>query len=121
MRLLKAVGLTELGQVASGSVMQGLWLGDRKIGSQVSGIDRSRIPGEEQLEKLGKEEDQEEEPATERRREHTDLRLDLGERGASRLPCLSLALGNDRRGTSGSGDVSLAIFRELQRKPYVFH
>ena len=34
------------------------------------------------------------------------------ERRASRLPCLSLALGDDRRSASGSGDVhvSLAIF-----------
>ena len=31
-------------------------------------------------------------------------------RRTSHLPCLSLGLGNDRRGTSGSGDVSLAIF-----------
>ena len=35
--------------------------------------------GEEQFRKLGEEED-EEEPATERRREYTDLGLDLGER-----------------------------------------
>ena len=32
------------------------------------------------------------------------------ERRASRLSCLSLGLGDDRRNTSGSGDVSLAIF-----------
>ena len=32
------------------------------------------------------------------------------ERRASRLPCLSLDLGDDRRSASGSGDVSLAIF-----------
>ena len=31
-------------------------------------------------------------------------------RRASRLPCLSLGLGNERRGTPGSGEVSLAIF-----------
>ena len=36
--------------------------------------------GEEQLEKLGEEEDKEEEPATERRRDYTNLGLDLGER-----------------------------------------
>ena len=30
MRLFRARGLTELGQVASGSAMQGLWLGNRK-------------------------------------------------------------------------------------------
>ena len=32
------------------------------------------------------------------------------ERRASRLPCLSLSLGDDRRSTSESRDVSLAIF-----------
>ena len=32
------------------------------------------------------------------------------ERRASRLPCLSLGLGDERRRTSRSGDVSLAIF-----------
>ena len=32
------------------------------------------------------------------------------ERRASRLPCLSLGLGDGRRSTSGSGDASLAIF-----------
>ena len=36
--------------------------------------------GEEQLMKLGKEEDEEGEPAIERKWECTDLRLDLGER-----------------------------------------
>ena len=36
--------------------------------------------GEEQLEKLGEKEDEEGEPATEQRREYTDLGLDLGER-----------------------------------------
>ena len=34
--------------------------------------------GEEHLEKLGEEEDEEEEPAIEGRREYTDLGLDLG-------------------------------------------
>ena len=40
------------------------------------GKDRS----EEQLEKLGEEEDKEEEPGTERRSKYIDLGLDLGER-----------------------------------------
>ena len=63
--------------------------------------------GEEQLGKLGEEE---EEPATEQRREYADLGLDVEERGrrASRLPCLSL--GDDRQGMSGNGDVSMTIF-----------
>ena len=36
--------------------------------------------GEEQLGKLGKEENEEKEPGTEQRREYIDLGLDLGER-----------------------------------------
>ena len=36
--------------------------------------------GKKQLGKLGEDEDEEEEPATERRREHIDLGLDLGEK-----------------------------------------
>ena len=44
-RLHKACGLTELREVASGSATQGLWLRNRKVGSQVSGINQSRFPG----------------------------------------------------------------------------
>ena len=44
MRFLMARCSAKLGRVASGSATQGLWLGDRKVGSQVIGIDRSR-PG----------------------------------------------------------------------------
>ena len=42
-RLLTTRGPAELGKVASGSATQGLWLGDRKMGSQVIGEDRSRL------------------------------------------------------------------------------
>ena len=50
--------------------------------------------------------------ASDRTRERVHrFRVRLGrERRASRLPCLSLRLGDDRRSTSGSRDVSLAIF-----------
>ena len=54
------------------------------------------------MERLGEEE---EERATERKREYTDL----GHKIASRLPWLILGLGNDRRGTSEGRDVSKAI------------
>ena len=40
-----ARGSAELSEVASGSAGQGLWLGDRKVGSQVIGEDRRRLPG----------------------------------------------------------------------------
>ena len=48
--------------------------------SQVSGIDRSRFSGRGNLRKLGEEEDEEGEPATERKREYTNFGLNLGER-----------------------------------------
>ena len=44
-RLHRARGSAELREVASGSATQGLWLKNGKVGSPVSGIDRSRFPG----------------------------------------------------------------------------
>ena len=44
-RLHRARGSAELKEVASGSATQGFWLINEKVGSQVSGIDRSRFPG----------------------------------------------------------------------------
>ena len=72
MRLHRARGSAELREVASGFASQGLWLRNGKVGSQVSGMDQSRF--------LGRRTDKEGEPAIERRRECTDLGLDLGER-----------------------------------------
>ena len=43
------------------------------MGSQVIDDDRSRLPEEEQLWKLRENTDEEEEPATEQRKEYTDL------------------------------------------------
>ena len=40
MRLLGARGSAESERVASGSATQGLWLGNRKVGSQVVSEDR---------------------------------------------------------------------------------
>ena len=65
MRLHRARGSAELREVASGSATQDLWLRNGKVRSQVSGIDQSRFPGEEQLGKLGEDEDEEGEPAIE--------------------------------------------------------
>ena len=78
--------------MASGSATQGLWMRNGKVGSQVSGIDRSRFSGRRTVEEIkrgGRK------PAIERRREYTVFGLDLGERKASRLPYLSLGLGDD--------------------------
>ena len=110
-RLLRACGSAELREGASGFATQGLWLKNGKVGSQVSGIDQSRFPRRRTVGKLGEEEDKKGEPAIERRRECTDLGLDLGER-EEQVVChaLNLGLGNDRRGASRSWDVSLAIF-----------
>ena len=50
------------------------------------------------MEKLGEEEDKEEEPATERRREYTDLGLVLGkkeEQVACHVSALSLAMTDE--------------------------
>ena len=88
-------------------ISQDTWLGEAQRGSlwlcyaeplaekrksEISGK-RHRpkpIPWEK---KLGKEEDEEGEPAIEWRREYTVFGFDLSERKASCLPCLSL--GND--------------------------
>ena len=57
------------------------------MGSQVNGVDRSRLPGRGTVGKL----EEEEEPATERRREYTNLGLDLGER-EEQVACHASAL-----------------------------
>ena len=44
-RLHRARDSAELREVASGAATQGLWLRNGKVGSHVSGIDRSRFPG----------------------------------------------------------------------------
>ena len=44
-RLHRTRGSAELSEVASCSATQGFWLRNRKVRSQVSGIDRSRFPG----------------------------------------------------------------------------
>ena len=88
MSQLRACSLAELGEVASGSATQGLWLGDRKVGSQVSGEDRGQLPGRRRVEEVREEED---EPATKRSKEYTDLGLDLGER-EEQVACYASAL-----------------------------
>ena len=62
--------------------------------------------------KLREEEAEKGEPATKRRREYTDLGLDLGEREdqAKSTAMPQPGFGDDRRTTSGSGDVSLTVF-----------
>ena len=45
MRPCRERGSEELRDVASGSATHGFWLRNGKVGSQVSGIDRSRFPG----------------------------------------------------------------------------
>ena len=64
-------------------------MGDRKVGFQVVGEDRSRLLGRGTVGKLGEEEDEEKEPATERRKEYTDLGLNLGEKDEQVACCAS--------------------------------
>ena len=101
MRLHRARGSAELREVASVFATQSFWLSNGKVGSQVSGIDRNRFPGRRtQLGKLEEEEDEEDEPAIERRRECTDSGLDLGER-EEQVVChasaLALAMTDEAR------------------------
>ena len=107
MRLLRASGSTKLGKVASCSASQGLWLGDRKVGFHEICEDRNRLPRRgtvEEVRKGGRRSNNRTKETVYR------FRFRFGrERRASCLPCLSLGLGDDRRSTSGSGDVSLTI------------
>ena len=74
MRLLRPRGSVNLGKVASSLATQGLCLGDRKVESQIICEPEATLLRKEQLGKLGEEEeDGEEEPMTERRKEYTDL------------------------------------------------
>ena len=89
---------------------KGFRLGDRKLISQVVGEDRSRLPGRGivgEVRRGGKK-------ASDRTKERVHrvkvrFRRERKKR-ASCLPCLSLSFGDDRRGMSGSRDVSLTIF-----------
>ena len=51
-RFHRARGSAELSEVASGYATKGLWLRNGKVGSQVSGIDRSRFPGRRTVRKV---------------------------------------------------------------------
>ena len=111
MRFLSARGLAELGKVASGSAAQGLWLRNRKVGSQVIGVDRSRLAGRKTVRKVGRVGRRGRRASDRAKKRVYRFRVRFGrERRASGLPCLNLGLGNDRRGTPGNGDVNLAIF-----------
>ena len=68
--------------------------------SQVNGIDRSRFPGRRTVGEVGEEEDEEGEPAIERRRECTNLGFDLGEREEQVIchaSALALAMTDEAR------------------------
>ena len=104
--------ITWLGRALTGSLWlccSGLWLGDRKVGSQVVGKNQSQFTGRRTVEKLV---DEEKEPANQRTSEHTDLGSDLGERErqACGLPCFNLGFGKDKRDISQNRDVSQMIF-----------
>ena len=52
--LLRARGSAELKRVASDSATQGLWLRNRKVGSQVIGIGQSQLHGRRTVGKVGR-------------------------------------------------------------------
>ena len=94
------------------------------MGSQVVGEDRTKPLGEEQLEKLGEEEDEEEEPATERKKDYSDLGSDLGEREeqvACHASALALAMTGKAHRKQKCRPDDLHCFYERQKKPYVSH
>ena len=111
MRLLRARDSADFRKVVSCSATQGLWLKYRKVESQAIGEDRSRLLGRgtvgevSRTGRCGRR-------ASDRTKDRVHrFRVRFGpERRASRLPCLSLGFGDERRSASGSGDVSLAIF-----------
>ena len=92
-RLLNARGSAELREVASGPATYGLWLSDRKVGSQIISKNRSRLPGRGTIKEVrgGRRR------ASDRTKERGyRFRVSFGrERRASRLPCLSFGLGDD--------------------------
>ena len=87
MRLFKARAFMELGQVVSGSATQGLWLENRKTGSQEVGEDPSKLHWRWTVVEVMGGGRCEEKLATERRRAYTDF----GERD-EHLVCHALAL-----------------------------
>ena len=93
-RLLRASNFSELGMIVSGSATQGVWLGDRRVRSQVIDEGRSRIPGRGAVRREGRR-------ASDRTKKKVHrFRVRFGlERKASRLPCLSL--GDDRVALGG--------------------
>ena len=110
--MTRARGSVKLGKVASGSATQGIWLGNRKVGSQVIGEDRSRLPGRRAIGEVRRRRRWGRRASTRTKERVHKFRVRFGlKRRASRLPFLSL--GDDRPGTSESGGVSLAIFSFL--------
>ena len=83
--------LGEARKVTSGFVTHCFWLGNGKMRSQIIGEDRNRLPEKEQLGKLREQTNEEEEPATEQRKEYTGLELELGERD-EQVACHTSAL-----------------------------
>ena len=81
---------------------------------------KSNSLGEQQLEKLGEEKDEESEPATEGKREYTDLGLDLDkkkEQVTCHASALALAMTGEARWEARRKPCNLHCLRELQRKP----
>ena len=106
---------TPQGTWLGGALKGNLWLccagslaGKQKIEIQVIGEDQSRFPWRGTVGEVRREGRRASNSV--KKRVHI-LRVRFGrERKTSRLPFLSFGIGDDRRSTSGSGDISLAIF-----------
>ena len=95
MRLLRTSGLAVLGQVVFDSATQGLWLGNRKVGSQVVGVDRSLLPERNILGIMEKRKMKKKKNQQQNEKKCIDLKSDLGERN-NHVDChaTALALGS---------------------------
>ena len=95
-RFLRARGSAELRKIASGSATLGLWLQNKKVESQVSGEDRSRFSGRGTIREVRRERRRRRRASDRAKKGVYRFRVRFGrKRRASRLPCLSLGLGDD--------------------------
>ena len=106
MRLIRARGSTKLREVAPGSATQGLWLRNGKVGSQISGMDRSRFLGRRTVWEIrrGQRPRRKASDRAKKRREYTVSGLDLGKR-KKQVVChasaLALAMTDEARREAG--------------------
>ena len=123
-RLPRARGSADLRKVASGSATLGLWLRDRKVESQVSGIDRSRFFGRRTVIKIRREGRRGMRASVRAKKKVHSLGFDLDKR-EEQVVChasaLALAMTDEARREAEMKAWRLHLFCERQQKPCVFH